>query len=160
MTSADEALPRKPLSPLIADGDYTSAAYFLYIDNFGSVTTSSTLADQNLAAMGKELAKRGVVYTNDPPGHNELIGFTLDREGKSWVPTDRKLSRVDKALQYLLSPGIRVTGTELERLGGHLIHIFGLRCELYCTMHAFYRFIQHSYRRRQPLWPSVRKGLL
>ena len=100
------------------------------------ITTSPESADAGLQRMTCTLREKGVVYTEDPPGHDELIGFTLDREGRRWLPHCRKLSRVANALQFLISSQISVTCQELERLGGHLVHLFGIRSELYCTMHA------------------------
>ncbi|CAK0853345.1 unnamed protein product [Prorocentrum cordatum] len=113
-------------------------AKILYIDNFASIGPTRARPDAATADMITSLADAGVKADMDPSsgtfGVHDLLGFSLvEHRG--------------------------FTGTEMERLLGHLVSCFMLRRELLSLLRASYTFAQETKLRRVPLWPSVRKEL-
>ena len=88
-----------------------------------------------------------------------LLGNRFVRRASRWHPTNKRFWRISCATEFLLIPGTKVTGQEVEHYLGHLVSIVMLRREFLSLLHAVYVFVKDSYTRRQPLWPSVAREL-
>ena len=146
--------PHSSLTDAEPDVDEIAA---LFVDNFVSLSWSPTIAGASVAAMKSKLDGLHVASELDPPDAVDFIGFQLASTGTFWRPTKKKLSRAAGSLLELWSGTASFTGMDVEKVVGYVAHLFGIRCDLFSCLSAVYKFIDISYAKRQPLWPSVRR---
>ena len=131
----------------------------LYVDNYFALSCCSRLSRRCVESQFSVLAEAGVVSEIDEAENKELIGFVLNHAGTTWLPKAAKLSKLRAATLYAWITNDPISGHEIERLLGHLVHTFSMRTELLSCVESCYTFIQSSYHKKQPLWPSCRKEL-
>ena len=100
----------------------------------------------------------GIKAEFDAP-ESSLLGFDWDEEAHTWRPKSSKFWKISHALRHVLRGRKLITGKEVGHLIGHLSSLFLLRRELLSIFFNVYDFINASWSRRQPLWPSVRREL-
>lgn len=138
-------------------------AQALYIDTYACLSVSEECARNQATLMQETVAAAGIV--------SDTEGAKPDTDtfwGLSWMcapllggPRRGVMDgNIVCALDYVLARGRRVTGAEVERLLGHLLSAMLLRRELISVFCYIWKFIRESYKRRQPLWPCVRRELV
>ena len=105
------------------------------------------------------LADNGIRSSLDPEDAREFIGFTFDEDGKRWYPSVAQVSLFIAATLHILTPGVLVSGRELEVYLRHATHICGINGALSCIPLACYKFVKDSYDRRGRIWRSVAREL-
>ena len=140
-------------SPCAAFGPNSPASgvRLLYIDNFAVLGSDRASAVSARDDMIRVLSEKGIASEADPDDHQEMIGFSLDRQHMRWRPTWNNISRFVAAGRWLLRPGARASGQEIERFVGHAVHLLGIRTELMSIPSLFDIFLHKNYKHRVPL---------
>lgn len=131
----------------------------LYIDNYVSIASTAGAAHGAAKGMKQTFDAWHVDSALGPVDHDEFIGFNLHHGGRQLVPTKKKLVKASSSLLELWSSGHSYYGEDIEKVVGFIIHLFGIRCELFACFSAVYGFIDAAYSKRQPLWACVRQEL-
>ena len=88
----------------------------------------------------------------------DSLGYRVDGAAGTVQPAPAPLARLVSALRWVETRP-RVTGRQLERLVGHIIHKLLLRRESLSIPRACYEFINQQYKQACKVWPSVAKEI-
>ena len=127
----------------------------LYIDNYAAFSIDKSAARQAAGGMKQSLLDYGILSSFDPEADQVYLGFKLTRN--EWRPTETKFWRVERSAQHVVFGNASFTGEEIEHFLGHCTHLLGLKNSMLSCIGVLYTFVQQSYRKRQPLWPSARR---
>ena len=127
-----------------------------YIDNFGGVSGSESLARQARDKVLATLTADGVVAVVEDDA-DPLLGCQLTKCGRGWMPVAKRFWKCAYLAAELGWGKRRFTGLQVATALGHINSIFLLQRPLFAIFSKAYVFASHYEARCRYLWPSVRE---
>ena len=142
-------------------GRGTTIGSYVYVDNLGVIADNVPLVTKQIEGAADHFNSLGLAIHEMEV--NDVLGVALGIAvyvGRYQTATEsRRWWFLRLALKAVLKRP-RVAGWELELLLGHMTFCGLISRETLSCFHVVYRFIQHSYWSRSPLWESAREELL
>jgi hypothetical protein len=130
-----------------------------YVDNLHVLGTDRGEVVRRFRSAVEELKACGLTVheVEECETSSKILGWEFDENG-NFRPSRHRIWRRRMAIRHVLRRG-RISGSQLERLLGHIAFASLGKREMFSMLGECYTFVQRHHGYEAPLWKSVRKEL-